>query len=86
MCQGSGHLAADHAEAATKGAALRQLRESKGVSLRDLAAQLGSHHPTLLRLELGRSPHANYSRWMQSYQQALANPKAQPTRHDPNPA
>jgi len=62
---------------------LRKAREAAGLSRETLAQALGVSRVYLWQLERGER---NPAKWLQRYQQALANPKAHTASPDPNPA
>jgi predicted transcriptional regulator len=66
LCGGSGHLE----DAAAQGAAMRELRQTRGFTLEEMAVLVGKSQPYLSDLELGKR------RWsvemVKRYERALA--------------
>lgn len=77
ICLGTGQVGS----AAARGASLRKLRESKGLSLRALAKRLETSYSTLSNVERGKHPRANWRRWEICYREALGLPQ----ETDPRP-
>ena len=71
ICRGTGQVGS----AAARGASLRKLRESKGLSLRALAKRLETSYSTLSNVERGKHPRANWKRWEICYREALGLPQ-----------
>lgn len=67
ICLGTGQVGS----AAARGACLRKLRESKGLSLRALAKRLETSYSALSNVERGKHPRANWRRWEICYREAL---------------